>query len=89
MATEKFHYTLPAGDEIVLPKYKFLKAGLIRKIRRMSPVDQVFTALEAVADDTTLALIDDLDQEECNALIAAWQSDSGVTQGESKASSTS
>lgn len=89
MATEKFHYTTEGGAEVVLPKYKNLKAGLIRSIRKLSPVDQIFTAVEAVADEATLAIIDDLGQEECNALIEAWQKDSGVTAGESKASSGS
>lgn len=85
---EKFHYTMPDGTEIELPKYKNLKAGLIRKIRKLSPVDQIFTTLEEVAPATALAAIDELDQEQCNALVAAWQADSGVTAGESKASSS-
>lgn len=86
---EQFHYRTSGGDDVVLPKYKHLKAGLVRQIRKLAPVDQIFTALEAVADEATLAIVDDLTQDEMNALISAWQKDSGVTQGESPASSGS
>lgn len=89
MATEKFHYTTEAGDKIVLPRYKHLKAGLIRRVRKLSQVDQIFTALEEVGDEKVLAILDDLDQTEMNDFVAAWQSDSQVKPGESKASSDS
>ena len=89
MATELFHHTLPSGETVTLPKYKNLRAGLIRKIRKLAPIDQIFTVLEEVASPAVLALIDDLDQEQCNDLVQAWQNDSGLTAGESKASSGS
>jgi hypothetical protein len=89
MALEQFHYTTTSGTEIVLPKYKHLKAGLVRRIRKLGPVDQIFTALEEVGTEDDLAVIDEMTQEEMNDFVASWQKDSGVTQGESKASSGS
>lgn len=86
MALEKFHHTTESGQKIVLPKYKYLKAGLIRSIRRLSAVDQIFSALEAVADEATLAILDELTQDEMNEIVKAWQEDSKISAGESAAS---
>lgn len=89
MTTEKFHYKTPAGDEIIIPKFKHLSAGLIRSVRRSSAEDQIFTALEDVADEDTLAFVDAMTQEQMNDFVLAWREDSGVGVGESKRSSGS
>lgn len=88
MTTERFHYKHD-GHEIALPYMKNLKAGMLRKIRKLPLDDQVFTILEQVASEDDLAILDDMDGDELNAFIAAWQEASGVTLGESQASSTS
>ncbi len=87
MSTEKFHWTSPAGVEITLPHMAKLKAGLLRKVRRMDPVDASFTMLEEVADDATMAKIDDLDVGDLNDLASAWQ-EASANLGESGGSST-
>lgn len=87
---EKFQYTAAeSGVKIALPKFKHLPVGLVRKARGLSQVEQIFTVVEAVADEKTLAEIDKLTTEEFNAFVAEWQKDSGVTQGESTASAAS
>lgn len=89
MATEKFHYETAGKKQVTLPKFGQIKAGLIRKVRKENTVEQMFSILEAVADEKTLDILDDLDTSELNELMAAWQKDSQVTPGESSASSTS
>ena len=89
MATEKFHYTTEAGKKISLPKFKNIPVGVIRKVRKESQVEQMFTILEAVTDEATIAKVDALGSEELGQLIQAWQEDSKVNMGESEASSTS
>jgi hypothetical protein len=82
---EKFHHKTPYG-EIVIPKFKHVPAGVIRATRRSSQADQIFTALESFKDEKALAVVDQLTSEELNDFVKAWQSDSGVTAGESPAS---
>lgn len=85
MAFEKFHYDFD-GVEIVIPRFKNIPVGIIRRVRNQSEVEQIFTVLEEVTDETTLAVIDGMDTEQLQAFIAAWQGDSKVALGESSAS---
>ncbi|MBF6428722.1 hypothetical protein IU440_29155, partial [Nocardia cyriacigeorgica] len=48
-----------------------------------SDVDQFFTVLEALADEDTLAVIDDLEQKEFQKLQTEWFRHAGVDVGES------
>lgn len=86
MATEKFHYTSTEGVEIVLPHVSKIKGGLIRKYRKLPELDMVYSILEDMLDEATLAKIDDLDQGELTDFIEKWQAGSPV--GESSGSST-
>lgn len=86
MTMEKFHYKLPDGHEIVLPKMENVKTGIMRKTRKLAPLDQVFTMLEALLTEEDLAHTDDMDREEFNDLMEAWRADSSVSVGESSAS---
>lgn len=87
MSTEQFHWTTPNGETITLPHMGKIKAGVLRKIRNAEPVDAMFTLLESVADDATLAKVDDLDSADLNALFEAWQEATAST-GESGGSSS-
>jgi hypothetical protein len=87
MATEKFHWTSPAGVEIVLPHVDKIKGGAIRKYRKLPEIDMMFSILEDMLDEPTLAKIDDLDQKDLNDLFVAWQK-AGASVGESSGSST-
>lgn len=82
---EKFHWTSAAGVEIVLPRIKKIPGRLIRQHRKLEGLDFVFTLVEAVADEDTLAKIDELDLGEQNELFEKWQS--AVSVGESSGSS--
>lgn len=88
MATEKFHHRLEDGREVVLPHMKNIKVGVIRKLRDEDEAGQMFGILEAVADPDMLAIIDDLDGEQMEELMSAWQKAS-VSLGESSASAIS
>ncbi len=89
MATEKFHYKAESGASIALPRFGQVPSGLIRKVRKESPVEQMFSILEGVCDAKTLDAIDLLDSAELNVMVGAWQEDAKVSPGESSASSTS
>ena len=87
MAKEKFHYPTKHG-EIVLPRFSNLKTGMMRKVRRMDPADQIFTILEELLSEEGLEIFDKMDGEEMEEFVGAWQANAGVILGESKASST-
>lgn len=78
-----FRYELEDGTEIVLPKFNSVKPGVIRKIRKLSDVDQFFTVLEELADEETLAVVDNLTQEVFQDVQLAWFKHAGITLGES------
>ena len=87
MTTEKFHYKAESGAEITLPRLAGVKAGVIRRHRKSDPVDFIFSILEDVTDEATLALVDDLSTTELNDMFEKWQGDGGGL-GESSGSST-
>lgn len=84
--TEQFHWTSPTGVTITLPHMEKIKAGIIRRHRREEPIDFIFSVLEEVGDEATIAKVDELESSNLNALFEAWQS--GVSVGESQSSST-
>lgn len=81
---EQFHWTSPAGVEIVLPRIGKLKASLLRKHRTRQGDDYIFSILEDLGDEDLLAKIDDLDVDEMNDFSEKWS----ATVGESSRSST-
>lgn len=83
MAHEKFHYTLPDGYEVVLPRFESMPTGLIRRVRKLPAVDQLFTVLEEYATKEDLEHIDLLEATDFNELSKAWQKTSAVSLGES------
>lgn len=89
MTTEQFHHTTKAGAEIVLPRFKNLPAGLIRKLRDENELGFIFGLLEALLDEKAIEAVDGMDMLELREFGTAWQTDSKVTAGESSASSTS
>jgi CRISPR/Cas system CSM-associated protein Csm2 small subunit len=70
-------------EEIVLPSLSYLKPGLVRKIRRMTDVDRMYTIFEEVLDEKELKLLDDLDPEEFEKLCDQWNEHSEANLGES------
>ncbi|MBF6296286.1 hypothetical protein IU459_01860 [Nocardia amamiensis] len=72
------------GDvEVRLPSLSYLKPGFIRRIRRMNSVDAMYTLIEMSASPAALAVLDDMDPTEYQALLDEWRAHSGVGLGES------
>lgn len=70
-------------EQIVLPSLSYLKPGIVRRIRRMSEVDKMYTLFEEALDENELKLLDDLDPDEFEKMCDEWMEHSGVTLGES------
>lgn len=85
--SEMFKYEFEDGRKVEILPYKRIKAGVMRRNRSGNASDQAFSILEEVADEKTLEILDDQDQEQMNEFLQAWLKDSGVKVGESKASS--
>lgn len=83
---EKFEWESSDGTVIALPSMRSMKAGVLRRHRKLEPVDFTFTVLEEVADKATITQVDELSVDDLNALFEAWQGD--VTPGESSPSSS-
>lgn len=84
---EKFHYPLPDGGEIIVPRYKHVPAGLARKSRDQNVGNQIMTFLEALCTPEELDKLDALSLEQFGEFAQAWQKDSALKPGESTASS--
>ncbi len=79
---EKFHWTAPNGAEIVLPHMNKIKGGLLRRFRKLDPVDFMFSILEEVSDQDTLDKVDELEMSDMNTLFEKWQ-EAGADLGKS------
>ena len=86
--SKTFTWTSPDDVKITLPAMGSIKTGVLRKHRKEEPVDFVFSLLEGVGDEETIAKIDDLTTGEFNELWEAWQKDGETSAGESSRSST-
>lgn len=89
MTTENFHYTTRAGAALTLPRFDQLPFGVVRRLRHQEPTEQVFSLIEEVCDEGTLAVVDTLTTQEITDLYTAWQREGQVSQGESSASAGS
>lgn len=76
------------GTEHRLPSFATLKSGLIRRIRNLDEADAFYTVLEEVADEDTLAAIDDMEMVELTTIMRGWQEHAEVNLGESRRSSS-
>lgn len=72
-----------AGVEVRLPSLSYLKPGLIRRLRRLSDVDAVYTLMELVLSAEALAAVDEMDPEQYARMLEDWRTHSGVALGES------
>jgi hypothetical protein len=71
------------GELFTLPPQSAIKAGLLRKFRTQSDLDMSFSILEAIADPTALAALDDMALDEFNDTLSDWQSHIGASPGKS------
>ncbi|NIL86513.1 hypothetical protein RhoFasGS6_03917 [Rhodococcus fascians] len=70
-----FSFTTEDGTKIVLPPFKSVKPGVMRKIRKLDQADQFFTILETVLDNRRQAEIDAKRAEMIAAREAEGESD--------------
>jgi len=85
---EKFHYKLPDGHELELPRFENVPMGVIRRTRKLTQTDQVFTLLESLLSEDDLVHVDELDRAGFEQLMVAWRGASELDLGESSASSS-
>lgn len=85
--TGPFHYKI-GNVEVVLPNFKRLPLGVVRRTRNSPDEEKMFLLLETLFEEGSaeLAAIDSLDVEGFGELLTAWQAAAGVTLGESSAS---
>lgn len=85
----EFRYTFKSGQTLVLPKFASLMTfGTVRRLRKLSDQEAIFTLLEDKCSDEELAVLDEMDLTETDAFFTAWQADSGASLPESAGSST-
>ncbi|WP_037183833.1 hypothetical protein [Rhodococcoides fascians] len=70
-----FEFTTEDGTKIVLPPFKSVKPGVMRKIRKLDQADQFFTILETVLDNRRQAEMDSKRSELVAAREAAGEKD--------------
>ncbi|WP_282777287.1 MULTISPECIES: hypothetical protein [unclassified Nocardia] len=70
------------GVEIQLPSLSYLKPGVVRRIRRLSDVDAMYTLLEMSLSPEALAALDDMDPDAYHEMLEAWRAHSGISLGE-------
>ncbi|GAA4758767.1 hypothetical protein [Gordonia alkaliphila] len=95
MTTEQFHYTIPAAKsatgkahKITLPPFKQVPFGIMRKVRRVDPGEQVFEIFDQLVDKGKLSpedseALDVFTVEEIGELMKEWQEHSGADLPES------
>lgn len=88
----QYEFTVPGSKKTHrIPKAKYLPVGLIEKLSN-SPGEISISDVLAMFDGGDKAALDairTLDSEQLEALTQDWQNDSGITVGESKASTDS
>lgn len=87
MAKDRFSYEHD-GKPFEVAHWKDIPIGAMRKLRGASDIDAAFGVVEAVCDEDTLAVVDTMTVDEFNVFYVAWQEASGITLGESEASSS-
>jgi len=81
-STEPFKFTRD-GETHELPPFASIKAGMLRRFRKLGDLDAAFSILEELADEDALAALDDLALDEFNDVVSDWMAHVGVSPGES------
>ena len=74
-----YDWTSKAGVKISLPPLDRITAGTIRKYRKLPDLDFMFSMLEEVMDEGSLAALDDLTLTEAEQLFQDWQTNAKVS----------
>lgn len=80
---EPFEFEGVDGKTYTLPHASKVKSGVYRKIRAAEGMDGVYLLVESIADEETLAALDEFDLEQLGEVLQDWQEHAGVTVGES------
>lgn len=93
---EKFHHVIPADKidgadkdyDLVLPRFKNLPFGVMRKIRKVEPAEQIFEIFEQLLERDTITeddlnVLDAMTIEDIGSVMEAWQKDAEVDLPES------
>lgn len=86
IAQNRFHFELPNGDAVSIPKAKYLTTGQIESLSSLGRSASIVDLLSVFDEPEAAAAVRTLDMEQLEALMSAWQSDSDVELGESSAS---
>ena len=82
-----FEFELPDGSVHSIPKAKYLTAGEIEMVAKAKSDLTITDILELLGrSETAAAAVRSLDIEQLMGLMTAWQEDSGLSLGESSAS---
>lgn len=83
----RFHFLLPDGTPVSIPKAKYLTMGQLDTLASNTGDVNISDLLDLFGDnDEALAGVKSLDHEQLQDLMVAWQADSGLDLGESSAS---
>lgn len=86
IAQNRFEFELPDGTEVSIPKAKYMTVGQVEKMSMLQGELKITDILELFGDMGAADAVRSLDIEQMTALMEAWQADSGISLGESKAS---
>lgn len=82
----RFEFTLPDGTTASMPKAKYLTIGQVERLSKLGTEMALTDMLELFEEPDALEAVRTLDGEQLQALMEAWQVDSGISVGESSAS---
>lgn len=69
------------GEVYTLPPASAIKAGMLRRFRKLDDLDIAFSLIEELAEPDALAALDDMPLEEFNQTLSDWQESIGATPG--------
>jgi len=86
----QFLFKVPGNrKQFSVVKAKYIPVGLIEKLSGTEKAVSIKDLLELFGGGEASEAVRDLDSEQLNALTVAWQKDSGISVGESSASTDS
>jgi hypothetical protein len=90
LAQNQFEFTAPDGVTYRIPKAKYMKTGDVERLAAMGDQNVKITdLLDLFGEGAAAKAVRELDVEQLQGLMEAWQQDSGITVGESSASTPS
>lgn len=84
---DDFVYDL-GGTTVTVPSLTYLQTGLVRRMRGMGDRSAMWFVLEETGSEEALKAIDNTYPDELDAFMDAWVKHSGITPGESSASTS-